>query len=111
MEHTGADFTLLQHVHRVEGPDSFGRVAADADLLSISTASRSIASTVYGLGATTGHGLMVAGEWMVDRVDVLAKLVRLQSLLSRNKLDKWTLEDTMYLLDHQRSGSLSFRFS
>lgn len=91
-------------VSRPTGLDSFEKVAADAELYSLSCTQPSLSTTVAGLGSTLGHGMMVFGEWVVQNADTIALRARIRPILAlRDQPDEWKVEHAETLLDLQRS--------
>lgn len=110
ISHADADFDDTSSMHtlrRVGQPDSFARVNMDAELFSLDRTESSATSTVYGLGSTTGHGLMAMGEWILGRVDSANALARVQSVVSllrnnRGNSSKYKTKHAQILLEYQR---------
>lgn len=94
------------------GPDSFDAIAHDAELFSMSGIESSVSGTVQGLGlgSTTGHGLMLVGQWAVRGIDALSievRLQRVQSVLALGRVVRWTVAHARDLLEYQRSALCS----
>lgn len=85
--------------------DNYDRIATDAASLSVSHTATSNSSTVYGLGATSGHALMVLGEMTVRGLDKASIRLRLQRISRAMRLaspDKWPSSCAAELLECQR---------